>query len=279
MEYRVWPRLDPSSAAKKFATLSLESGPSVDLDLSSVDFNSVGTRITLDELESIRDTLIDEAGEFGFRRRRGFDQEAVLDKDAGRLLDRQYGVLFKGLAPMRWAEAGNREVWSWISLCLLPDLTHWRWKSSVSAKNGTGGPEDWYMPRWIGSDLTRHTWSRYWWRAVQFEHDPQLLQELNEHEFNHFQERANSVGSNPRLMSALGRRLVSLDQEFRASANVTRRNVFNDSLKRLLRRMAFIDDASLDDDEIELFVDRFVLETRERLEVLDHQLTVIPDQK
>ncbi len=133
---------------------------------------------------------------------------------------------------MNWSEAGSREVWSWCAIALLPDVTHWRWK-------WVGKSGRWNRERWIGSDLTRHTWGRQWWRAVQLQGAPSAVDQLLESDFNQLTERANTIGTNPLLVSTF----VELYLKAVANGTVDRRDLIRDSTQRLLREMAFVDDS------------------------------------
>lgn len=264
VEVLIWPRMNRAQAEERFGELTLESGPKIDFSTHQFDFDGVGARVNESDLMHLRDSLTTIASSYGFKARHGFEQESYPDRETAKAVDREFTSSFKTLTPMRWAEAGSREVWSWFALALLPDLTHWRWKSAVANKKGDRVGE-WYKPRWIGSDLTRHTWGRYWWRAAQFENDPELLSLLNEHDFNHLLERADTLGANPRLMTAFGRQLWTLNNDMQDHSRVSRRDVFDDSAKRMLRRLAFIDDSALNEQEITVLVDGFVAETKRRL--------------
>ena len=270
-EFLVWPRMQLSVAEKKFLQLSDSGGPEVDMSITAFDFGSVGDRVTEATLSEVRDEIICIASSYGFRRRRGFDQEDFVDSNSGRSLDREFTKVFRELTPMRWAEAGSREVWSWFSLALLPDVTHWRWKPAVLQKKGRRQGE-WYRERWIGGDMTRHTWSRYWWRSLQLEYSPDLLNFLNEHEYNHFTERANSIGANPVLMVALGETLMKLQVAAGNERDFSRRTLFDECSKRILRKMAYIDVASLERSEVEALIEEFVDETQQIL-----NMSKIPD--
>ncbi|MDK8663204.1 DUF6339 family protein [Corynebacterium coyleae] len=260
-ELLVWPRMQLATAEKKFSLLSLKAGPEVDTSLSMYDFSAIGNRVDEKLINAVRDEIVDIASAYGFRRRRGFDQDEFPTVDIGRSIDREFTRVFRQLTPMRWAEAGSREVWSWFSLALLPDVTHWRWKPAVIQKKGERRGE-WYRERWIGGDMTRHTWSRYWWRSLQLDGNVDLLNFLNEHEYNHFTERANSIGANPLLMVVLAETLMKLQLDSGISHYFSRRQIFDECSKRILRKMAYIDVAVLDRDEMEALIERFVLETR-----------------
>ena len=253
-----------ASAESKFTEIGMECGPKVDLSFSRYDFSGVGGKVNQDDILKLRDSVIQIAAEYGFKTRHGYQQEIFPTKSQAISLDREFAQVLRSLAPMRWSEAGSREVWSWFALALLPDVTHWRWRTAVAAKKGKREGE-WYKARWIGLDLTRHTWARYWWRSVQLESDPELIKQLHEHDLNHLQERADTLGANPLLMANFARQVLGLAESLPGESSVTRREVIEDSAMRMLRRLHYIDDAVLTPDETAQLVAGFVADTTTRL--------------
>lgn len=129
---------------------------------------------------------------------------------------------------LSWSEGGHRGTWSFLSLVALPHLTQWRF--------GTG-----YAERWIALDLTRHTWARLWWQGVVFEPDPVLLDRLSESDLNQLLER-RTLGGDPRIVCALARAVLD-----RTSGGNERRLLIRDVTARLLRKLALLDTAAIDD--------------------------------
>lgn len=253
-EFFVWPRMDSSSAEKLFMKVKQNEGPDVNLNVSSFDYSGVGHRKSSRELQDLRDRLIEIAEPYGFRARRGYDAYELTDDpgpEARAELDHKYTLAFHDLVPMRWAEAGSNEVWSWFSLAFLPDLTHWRWRFARTSLQ-----ENWNRERWIGGDLPRHTWARYWWRTVRFSEDPSLIGSLNETEMTQLLERPDALGANPKLMAAFAPRLPEFYELYSRGAGGKSKAV-GDITSRLLRRLAYIDDAILDPTEMGLLVDDF----------------------
>lgn len=247
-EFVNWPRMDQSLAVKRFSEITDTTGPETLRQMDQMSFSPIGPRLKEKGAESVRDAVIDIAENYGFRRRRGFDQEDPGDK-ARTDFDRELFRKFRGLTPMRWAEAGSREVWSWFALGLLPDVTHWRWRFA----QGRG----WNRERWIGSDLTRHTWARQWWRSVQLDGAEDLVYNLIESEYNQLTERADTIGSNPALLSAHARSNIKAH----TADGVPRRALIRDSSQRLLREMAYIEDSVVDADIAEAWTSRLVSES------------------
>jgi hypothetical protein len=131
-------------------------------------------------------------------------------------------------------EASQPDVWSFLSLVAMPNITRWRF--------GIRNPE-----RWIASDLTRHMFSRLWWQAFTFgietggELDLSLLSQLKESDLNQLTER-KSIGGNHRLVRIVAAELTR--------DGGSRRDVLRDFAPRLRARTPFIEFASLSDDQL-----------------------------
>jgi Family of unknown function (DUF6339) len=106
-----------------------------------------GGRVGQQVLADLRRRLLDCAKTLGFPDPE--DAEAVkFDHEAA-------GILLQHL-PIAPAEASRDEVWSFISLCLLPDLATWRFPDQNSR-------------RFLGG--VRNTFQRLWWRAAMLKDD------------------------------------------------------------------------------------------------------------
>lgn len=253
-EPRIWPRMDEQVAATLMERVALDSHPVPDMNTENFGFSGVGTRADAGIIKGVRSRVLELARDHGF------------DPDAGAIqggaerfnllaFDRALLAEFRDLAPMNWSEAGAREVWSWFALALLPDVTHWRWYRDSKSKG------QWNRERWIASDLTRHTWARQWWRAVQLEPAPELSEVLLERDFNAITERANTIGSNPRLVTAIGR----LAEERTGGDTKTRTAVIREASKRILRDMAYLEDTVIEDGALESWVGGRIDESIEAL--------------
>lgn len=146
--------------------------------------------------------------------------------------DRAAAAAVRRTLDLSWSEAGQRGVWSFVALVVLPHVTHWRF--------GTNNEE-----RWIATDLTRHTWARLWWQAVVFEADPQLLADLTESDLNQLLER-RTLGGDTRMTCALARAVVARTPD----GGIDRRHLIRDATARVRRRLEFIDTAAVDDDNL-----------------------------
>ncbi len=243
----IWPRMDESDAIRRLEELGEESGPVLELKPDKFSFTGIGRRAGRQEVEALRNGILEIASEYGFNVRHGYDQDHDPGREGRNRFDIAVFRTLPELMPMNWAEAGSREVWSWCAIALLPDVTHWRWKW---ARNST----TWNKERWLGSDLTRHTYGRQWWRSVQLADDPDLVERLGEADLNQITERANTIGANPRLIAVLARRLIARAGE----EETTRRDLLRDVTRRLQREMYYIEDAALSEQETAVWIDRLI---------------------
>ncbi len=161
-------------------------------------------------------------------RENGFPETAGIDARIS--FDRHAAKVIRGHLDLSWAEAGNRDLWSFLSLVALPHVTMWRF-----------GPDN--KERWIATDLTRHTWARLWWQAVVFAGHEHVLAALNESDLNQLLER-RSIGGDPRLTRELARAVIEL------GAEAPRRAVIRDVTARLRRYLAFLDVRALSDQQV-----------------------------
>jgi hypothetical protein len=232
-------------AQTRLEDLGETAGPRVDLTTEHYSFSSVGQRAGRAEIEGLRDGIVEIATRYGFNLRYGFDQDRDPGDEARRKFDAEVFATLPHLMPMNWSEAGSRDVWSWCAVGLLPDITHWRWRWRRKA-------DRWNLERWIGSDLTRHTWGRQWWRAVQLSTAPELAELIKEGEFNQLTERADTIGANPLLVSTFAQRFL----KYAESSGISRRDLLRDASQRLLREMYFIDDALMSENDLVAWSDR-----------------------
>lgn len=130
------------------------------------------------------------------------------------------------------------EVWSYITLRVLPDLALWRWPDNAPERY-FGNPE-------------RNAFQRLWHRS--FILGPELGSELQEDEAISIFERMEALGSNRSVAIPLARRIIeyrlnrSKDQP--GSSEITSQVVV-----RLRRAMAVTNIVSLSEKEIESFIE------------------------
>jgi hypothetical protein len=130
------------------------------------------------------------------------------------------------------------EVWSYITIRVLPDLALWRWPDNAPERY-FGNPE-------------RNAFQRLWHRS--FILGPELGSELQEDEAISIFERMEALGSNKNVAVPLARRIVKYrlnrSKDEPGSSEVTSQVVV-----RLRRAMAVTNIVSLSEKEIENFID------------------------
>jgi hypothetical protein len=219
-----WPQI-PASIAE-FEYLSIVSSadePKPRTRHPDQIYSPVGGRVADSAVQRLIDEMTVSAGRLGYPDAASAEARIQFDRDGASILRSHMDI--------SWADAGNGRLWSFVSLVALPHLTHWRF--------GTGNRE-----RWIGSDLTRHTWARLWWQAIVFEDHEELLGQLNESELNQLLER-RTIGGDPRLVRTFAKAVVQ------ATEGGGRRRVIRDATKRLRRLLAFVDSLALDDAQVQ----------------------------
>lgn len=230
----LWPRLPTAVASRIYLDAAKGDVPVASTDHPDQIWSPVGARATPKQILRLRDDLTALAAEFGFPQEAGPQRRIDFDRAAAPVMRKHLDL--------DWAEAGEREVWSFLALIALPDLTVWRF--------GLENDE-----RWIASDLTRHAWARLWWQALVFEGAEDVLRELGESDLNQLLER-RSIGGDPRLVRALGRAVVE------APAYLQRRVLIRDATQRLRRRLAFLEVRSLSNDQLLAMCREIILEHR-----------------
>lgn len=241
----LWPRMDRSTAEQRLAGLSEASGPELDITTDHYSFSGVGRRAGRTEITALRDNIIEIATRYDFNVRYRFDQDGDPGDAARSKFDAEVFSALPHLMPMNWSEGGSRDMWSWCAIALLPDVTHWRWRWRRQS-------DRWNLERWIGSDLTRHTWGRQWWRAVQLAETPELVGQLQEADFNQLTERADTIGANPLLVSTFAQCFLKYVER----SGIPRRELLRDASQRLLREMYFIDHSFMSEADIVVWTDR-----------------------
>ncbi|MGN8245946.1 DUF6339 family protein [Cellulomonas soli] len=238
----LYPRLLPGETETLFAALSHEvvhgaEPAAVPGSARVVYAASGGMRARRDDLAVIRHEVLRVAREQGFPARPGLDARHRFDRQVGRILHARMGV-----SP---GEASQRQIWAYLALVLLPDVCAWRFPPN---DDGT-----FVGDRFKGTDLTRHTLARLWWRAHVLydearESDPYwLLDVLGEADLDQVMARRSSIAATP----ALVRTVVKVAAE---SGHSGGREVLRDVLKRLLRLTAFLDLDWLDEAELKTLV-------------------------
>lgn len=237
---RLWPRLDRQAAQAIFSLISEAHSDVGGLarratttvpDLCSFA-STGGTRASDQDLAELRATIVEAATAHGYPSR---SEDAIA-------FDRALAPRLHTAMPMAVGEALNRDVWSFTSLVLAPDVTMWRFGSSN-------------RERWICSDRTRHMFGRLWWQSYLLgdADGGSTLDALSESDLNQLLERTSLGGCRP-LVRQLARRLTTLPE----ASGSPRRTVVREASLRALRLMAVIDPHVLTEDALAALVDEVV---------------------
>lgn len=218
----LWPHLPGVVGVAVYAEVAAGRPPVPQDNHPDQTWAPVGSRVAPKRVRELIDAVSTSAGEYGFPKAAGNDARISFDRDAAKVI--------RGQLDLSWAEAGNRDLWSFLSLVALPHVTMWRF--------GPGNKE-----RWIATDLTRHTWARLWWQAVVFAGHEHILAALSESDLNQLLER-RSIGGDPRLVREMARAITGL------GTDAPRRPVIRDVTARLRRYLAFLDVRALSDQQI-----------------------------
>ncbi|MGW4777225.1 DUF6339 family protein [Streptomyces filamentosus] len=185
-----------------------------------------GARLPERKLGSLRDAVLACAVEHGYPAKHGRKQAAGFDINVATILHRDSGII-----P---AEAVAGDLWAFLSLVVLPDVSAWRFSEL-------------HRDRVLGTDVTRHVFGRLWWRAhLLYDEDGERedlyasLSVLGESDFDQIYARRTSIGGSPHLVRAIVRVWQTLDIPPNAE-----RQVLRDFLMRVLRLNAFISFDSL----------------------------------
>ncbi|WP_315093523.1 DUF6339 family protein [uncultured Cellulomonas sp.] len=236
----LWPRLRIQDARDLFDELEAGSLPTPSAHHPQQTYAQIGGRVNESTIVALHGKLAAAASPFGFPSQPPSD---------GVEFDRAVTPILHGAIDISWAEAASREVWHFVALVALADLTEWRWSDQRSRN----------VERWIASDMTRHTWGRLWWRTAAFEQAPELLGALSESDLNQLLER-RVIGGNPLLLAAMAKSVLAAPDR-----GVPHREVIRDSTKRLRRALSFIDDLALTPAQVQALTDRLVYEALEGL--------------
>ncbi|MEU4673839.1 DUF6339 family protein [Amycolatopsis sp. NPDC023774] len=188
-----------------------------------------GDRVREKDLEKLRQAIVAAAREAGFPGRATTNDQTNFDRKIAVLLHQT-----SGLAP---AEAAARDIWAFLALVVLPDVSFWRFEKRTDE-------------RFLAKDLTRHVFGRLWWRA-HLVHDPDstepyaALTILGEAAFDQIYARRRALGGSPQLVRSILRVWQEID-----TGGVNATDLLKDFLKRLLRLGAFMSFETLEDERL-----------------------------
>ena len=239
MTYLSYPRLDRSRAQKLVGEYQLltvcDLASYVDLDIAHAAFYPLSIeRVSRGRLESTRKVILDVAIRHGFPALQGKGGYVEFDQDVARLL-----VDLLEIVP---SEAMTEDVWSFLSLKVMPDVTAWRFPARLS----DDGTQSATWKRWIGDP--RNAYRRLWVRGYAL--GSELAGVLGEDNYVAIFERP-TIGGDPRVARRIAswmRDLNRSDERHGGSAQ----DIMRDAMKRLRRRygttaLGALSDQQLDD--------------------------------
>lgn len=155
--------------------------------------------------------------------------------------------IFHDLNPI---DGFNRDVWSYITMRLLPDLALWRWEKNRTDERFLGG-------------LERSCFQRLWLRA--FVIGPELASMLQEDEAVNIFERPEAIGGNKRLAMTFATYIVEKRGVFDLDSGekIISTELVKQSAKRLRRTMSVQVVQSMTDQELYKHIESVFLDSLE----------------
>ncbi|MFD9375045.1 DUF6339 family protein [Streptomyces sp. NPDC059999] len=272
----LYPRLLPGETERRFRMLhEVPAGGHASMadnhSSRAVYAATGGRRVTRDELDQLRGSVLRVAHDQGFPAAPSPAQRTAFDREAAQVL-REGCRMVPG-------EAAQRQVWAFLALVLLPDVCVWRWPADAGNR--------YVADRFKGTDLTRHALARLWTRAHVLRDDAaddpyHLLDVLGEADLDQIMARRSALAGSPALVRAIvrthrddeagGASPASRAVASRAVASpavapraVASRAVLRESLTRLLRLTAFVDLDSASEPELGRLVRQVRSEARAAL--------------
>jgi len=229
--YRIYPRLSGVAVEQLVSGLARSGGAHQWADRhEGQTFASIGSPVDAASLVGIRQAVeaaLVSAGLSAVVR----GNAAEWDRIVGWALHRATSTPSTRMSPM---EAASTDVWSWLTLVLMPDIALRRFADGSSARMN-GGP--------------RNVFRKVWWRVEVLGDlaDPSVVDTLGEDELVGIFERT-SLGRNRPIARALVRRIVAFEDRGRTD--------YSRALSRtVLRDLAHVSAALLDDPAADAFVE------------------------
>jgi hypothetical protein len=170
---------------------------------------------------------------------------AVSFSEFDRIFTRTCITIFHDLSPI---DGFSREVWSYLTIRLLPDLALWRWNVNKTDERFLGGAE-------------RSCFQRLWLRSYVLGGD--LASQLFEDEAVNIFERPEALGGNKRLALSIANFIVAnrgvSDQG--SGEKVITTEIVKQTAKRLRRAMSVQVVQTMSDSELEKYIEKTFAET------------------
>jgi len=184
-----------------------------------------GARITEQELERLRDEVVQVAAECGMPERMSQTQQQLFEARCARVVRERL--------PLSEHEASHEEVWSYVTCCWLMDVATWRWSK------GGEGPDSGTSDRYVGH-INRNTFRRMWWREQTLGKKVDLTH-LGEDQIVSIMERP-TLTAHPDLARSIATTFLEKAQH----ANGNRSVLMREATKRILRLTPFVTFEALD---------------------------------
>jgi len=186
-----------------------------------------GSRAHASHMGEIRARVLEVANRYGHPTSASRLTAGRFDAEAAECLFRTMKI-----AP---GEACRDEVWSFVTLVLLPDIARWRFPESG-------------LERFIGGAAHRNTFQRLWWRAYVLRDadaadEFHLLKRLSEDALVGMMERPG-ISSNITLARMIAREGVSVVD---AAPSSVHEDIWRDAYKRIRQRIPVVNLDGLDD--------------------------------
>jgi len=173
------------------------------------------------------------------------DDLSVSFSDFDRIFTRIAAEIFNDMSPI---DGFNKDVWSYITMRVLPDLALWRWNVNKTDERFLGGSE-------------RSCFQRLWLRSYVL--GGNLASQLQEDEAVNIFERPEALGGNRRLSLAIANYIVSnrgvVDSN--SGEKIISTEIVKQTAKRLRRAMSVEVVQTMTEAELEKHVARTFGET------------------
>ena len=162
-----------------------------------------------------------------------------------RIFTRSCSTIFHDMSPI---DGFSREVWSYLTLRLLPDLALWRWNVNKTDERFLGGAE-------------RSCFQRLWLRSYVLGGD--LASQLFEDEAVNIFERPEALGGNKRLALSIANFIVTNRgvNDLDSKEKVVTTEIVKQTAKRLRRAMSVQVVQTMSDSELENYIAKTFAET------------------
>jgi len=178
------------------------------------------------------------------------DTKDLISSDArrsefDRIFTRHCSSFFSDMSPI---DGFSREVWSYLTIRLLPDLALWRWSVNKTDERFLGGAE-------------RSCFQRLWLRSYVL--GGELASQLFEDEAVNIFERPEALGGNKRLALSIANYIVANRgvSDTASGEKIVSTEIVKQTAKRLRRAMSVQVVQTMSDSELDDYISRTFAES------------------